>query len=103
MESIKEQYWRYSLIAIIIGVSVILFFEATPFLGGILGAFTIYILLRKQMFYLTEQMRIRPSIAASLLLGETILFFLIPAVFSVIAVYPLTKIFLNNKKGKDED
>ena len=72
MESIKEQYWRYSLIAIIIGVSVILFFEATPFLGGILGAFTIYILLRKQMFYLTEQMRIRPSIAASLLLGETI-------------------------------
>ena len=83
MESIKEQYWRYSLIAIIIGVSVILFFEATPFLGGILGAFTIYILLRKQMFYLTEQMRIRPSIAASLLLGETILFFLIPISLAV--------------------
>lgn len=36
---------------------------------------------------------------------QSILFFLIPAVFSVIAVYPLTKIFLNNKKrkGKDED
>ena len=83
MESIKEQYWRYSLIAIIIGVSVILFFEATPFLGGIRGAFTIYILLRKQMFYLTEQMRIRPSIAASLLLGETILFFLIPISLAV--------------------
>ena len=36
-------------------------------------------------------------------LGETILFFLIPAVFSVIAVYPLTKIFLNDKKGKGKD
>lgn len=37
--------------------------------------------------------------------SQSILFFLIPAVFSVIAVYPLTKIFLNDKKrkGKDED
>ena len=37
--------------------------------------------------------------------SQSILFFLIPSVFSVIAVYPLTKIFLNDKKrkGKDED
>lgn len=37
--------------------------------------------------------------------SQSILFFLIPSVFSVIAVYPLTKKFLNDKKrkGKDED
>jgi Na+/citrate or Na+/malate symporter len=35
--------------------------------------------------------------------SQSILFFLIPAVFSVIAVYPLTKIFLNDKKGKGKD
>ena len=35
---------------------------------------------------------------------QSFLFFLLPAVCSVIVVYPLTKIFLNNKKrnGKDE-
>ena len=43
MENVKEHYWRYSLITIILGLGVILFFKITPFLGGILGAFTIYI------------------------------------------------------------
>ena len=35
--------------------------------------------------------------------SQSILFFLIPSVFSVIAVYALTKIFLNDKKGKGKD
>ena len=39
--SLKEQYWRFSLIAIIIVLGVILFVEFIPFLGGILGASTI--------------------------------------------------------------
>ena len=53
--SLKEQYWRFSLIAIIIVLGVILFVEFIPFLGGILGASTIYILVRRQMLYLTEK------------------------------------------------
>ncbi len=68
---------------IILGVSVILFFEASSFLGGILGAFTIYILLRKQMFYLTEKVKMGKTLAALLLLGETILLFLIPISLAV--------------------
>ncbi|MDH6356414.1 AI-2E family transporter [Parabacteroides sp. PF5-9] len=76
--SIKEQYWRFSLIAIIIGLGVVLFTQITPFLGGILGAFTIYVLVRKQMIFLTEKKKMRPSMAALLLLGETTLFVLIP-------------------------
>ena len=47
--STKEQYWKYSLITIIIGLGIILFLQITPFLGGLLGALTIYILVRKQM------------------------------------------------------
>ncbi len=43
--SFKEQYWKYSLIIIIIALGIVLFIEFIPFLGGILGAFTIYILL----------------------------------------------------------
>ena len=70
---IKENYWKYSLVAIIVGLGVILFLKITPFLSGILGAFTIYILVRGQMFRLTEKAKMKPGIAALLLLGEAIL------------------------------
>ena len=53
--STKEQYWKYSLITIILVMGVVIFFKATPFLGGLLGAATIYILLRNQMLYLIEK------------------------------------------------
>lgn len=76
--SVKEQYWRYSLIVIILLLGVLIFLNLTSFLGGILGAMTIYILLREQMFYLTEKKHWRRSIVAILLLIETALLFLIP-------------------------
>ena len=53
--SVKEQYWKYSLITIILGLGLILFIKMSPFMGGILGACTIYIMVRKQMFYLTQE------------------------------------------------
>ena len=43
--SFKELYWKYSLIIIILALGIVLFMEFMPFLGGILGAFTIYMLL----------------------------------------------------------
>lgn len=55
--SVKEQYWKYSLITIILGLGLILFIKMSPFMGGILGACTIYIMVRKQMFYLTQEKR----------------------------------------------
>ena len=76
--SLKESYWKYSLITIILVMGIILFIEFTPFLGGILGAFTIYILLRKQLKHLTEKKHWNRSLVAILLLLETILCFLIP-------------------------
>lgn len=76
--STKEKYWKYSLITIIIGLGVILFLQITPFLGGLLGALTIYILVRKQMMHLTEKRRMRRSIAATLITIEVIICFLVP-------------------------
>ena len=76
--SLKEQYWRYSLVAIILLLGILIFFQILPFFSGILGAMTIYILLRNQMLYLTEKKRMKRSIMAILLLCETILCFLIP-------------------------
>ncbi|MFR9166708.1 MAG: AI-2E family transporter [Dysgonomonas sp.] len=74
----KEQYWKYSLIVLILFLGIILFREFWPYLSGFLGAFTIYILVRKQMFRLTEKRKIKTSIAAIIILIEVILCLLIP-------------------------
>lgn len=76
--STKEQYWKYSLIAIIIGLGIILFRQIAPFMGGLLGALTIYILVRKQMMYLSDKRKMKRSIAATLITAEAILCFLVP-------------------------
>lgn len=77
--TVKEQYWKYALITIIILLCVILFSEFRPFLSGILGACTVYVLVRKHMTYLTDKKRFKKSLAAALVLIETILCFLVPA------------------------
>lgn len=76
--STKEQYWKYSLIAIIIGLGIIIFKQTVPFMGGLLGALTIYILVRKQMSHLTDRWKMRRSLAATLITIEAILCFLVP-------------------------
>ena len=83
--NVKEQYWKYSLVTIIVVLGTILFVEFIPFLGGILGACTIYILVRKQMLYLTEKKHLRRSFVAVILLLETILCFLIPLSLAVLS------------------
>ncbi|MDR1755466.1 MAG: AI-2E family transporter [Culturomica sp.] len=76
--AVKEAYWKYSLLFIILVLGCVIFHELRPFLGGILGAMTVYVLVRGQMSYLTEYKKMKPNLAASLLLMETILCFLIP-------------------------
>ena len=76
--SFREKYWQYSLFALIVGLGVTIFIKLTPFLGGLLGAATIYVMLRGQMWYLTERRHWRRSMAASLLMAEAVFLFLIP-------------------------
>lgn len=76
--NLKEQYWRYSLIVIILLLGFVIFREIIPFLGGLLGASTLYILLRGQAFYLTEKKHWRRWVMAIILLIETLLLCLIP-------------------------
>jgi len=78
MPSVREQYWRYSLFVLILGMGITIFIELSSFLGGLLGAATIYVLLRRQMRLLTERRRWRRSVAASVLVGEAVLCFLVP-------------------------
>lgn len=80
---VKEQYRKYSLITIILGLGLLLFLKMTPFMGGILGACTIYIMVRDQMLYLTQKKKIRKSVTAIILLIEAILCFLVPLSLAV--------------------
>ena len=52
-------------------------------MGGILGACTIYIMVRDQMLYLTQKKKIRKSVTAIILLIEAILCFLVPLSLAV--------------------
>lgn len=79
----KEQYWKYSLLILILFMGIVLFREIAPFLSGLLGASTIYIMVRKQMFYLVEKKRIGKGFAAVAILIEAILCFLIPFSFAI--------------------
>ena len=74
----KENYWRYSLICLIFFLGIVIFWQSWPYISGILGAFTIYILVRKQMEYLTDRKGMKKVIAAILILVEVILCILIP-------------------------
>lgn len=97
--NIKEQYWKYSLIIIIVGLGIILFRQITPFLGGLLGALTIYILVRKQMIHLSEKQKMKRSLAAILITGEAILCFLVPLALVVwLLVINLQNINLDPQK-----
>ncbi|MFV0537205.1 MAG: AI-2E family transporter [Dysgonomonas sp.] len=94
--NIKEQYRRYSLIILIIVMGFALFQQFVPFLGGLLGASAIYILVRGQMERLTSKRKLRRSIAATIILIASILCFLIPISVAVwLLVIELNNINLN--------
>lgn len=76
--SLKEQYWKYSLIILLLFMGIIIFREIAPFLSGILGASTIYVMVRNQMHYLTVVRKLGKTISAVVIVIEVILIFLIP-------------------------
>lgn len=88
--SFIEQYRKYLLIAIIILSGYAIFSKLNPFMGGLLGAFTIYILVRNQMTFLVCKRRLKKAFAASIILVEVILFFLVP--LSLIALILVDRI-----------
>ena len=72
----KEHYWKYSLIMFIRGVGRVFFRQAQPFMNGILGGFTLYILLRNFSNWL--QTKIKPLLAVWMITIGVTLFILIP-------------------------
>jgi predicted PurR-regulated permease PerM len=63
---------------LITGLGILLFIELYTFLPAALGAATLYILLRKSMFFLSEKRKWRPGAAALLLMFVSLILILLP-------------------------
>ena len=73
----RERIFKVTLVALIVGLGIILFRQARPFFGGILSAFTLYILLRRPTFRLAERLR-RPTLATVIMVLAVIIFIAVP-------------------------
>ncbi|MDR1406862.1 MAG: AI-2E family transporter [Tannerella sp.] len=83
MATTKEHYWKYSLIALILLLGGLVVAKLWTFVNGLLGAFTIFVIVRRQMIYFTEKLRMKRQIAASLVLVEVAACILVPIYFLV--------------------
>lgn len=74
----KEKYWLISLISLILLLGSLTIYALWPYVSGLLGACTLYVVVRDQLIWLTEKKKVGKVWAASLLLMEVTVFFLIP-------------------------
>lgn len=96
MANSKDQYLKNSLIIIILILGGILLYTSLPFLSGLLGACTVYFLVRKHLRHLVKKRGMRPSFAAIIILLEALLCFLIPAFLAIwLLVGKVTSLDLN--------
>lgn len=66
------------LIVVLVGIGFAIFYELRPFLGGFLGALTLYILLRPAMQYLHKKRKWPKALAATVLILASILLLIVP-------------------------
>ncbi len=79
MRSIPNNIVRQLLIlGIIITLGIILYFQLQTFLPAFLGAYTLYVLMRKYMFVLENTYKWRKSVCAAILMLLSFLIILLP-------------------------
>lgn len=78
IQTFKDYYKLLSLVAVILLSAILIFSELAPFLGGFLGAFTVYVIVRRQMIFLNETKKLSKNLSASIILLEVILCILLP-------------------------
>jgi predicted PurR-regulated permease PerM len=74
----QNQIRQIFFIVILIGLGLLLFLELYTFLPAVLGAITLYILMRRWMFYLTYVKKWKKSLAATLLMVLSMIVILFP-------------------------
>ena len=88
-DNTRENIWKYTLVALIIGLGLVLVRQAWPYISGILGALTLYILLRKPTFRLAEKTG-KTTLASSLTVAGTVFFVAVP--LSLFAWFVIAKL-----------
>jgi predicted PurR-regulated permease PerM len=79
----KEKYFRYSLIALIIILGYLIIDGLWSFVNSLMGAITLYVLVRGQMIYLTGKRKMKNMTAAVLIILEVFACVLVPIYFLV--------------------
>ena len=74
---------QFFFIVILLLLGILLFLELYTFLPAVLGAITLYVLLHKWMFYLTEKKRWRKGWTATLLMLFSFIVILLPVALLV--------------------
>jgi len=93
MIKVKNQQYKYILIGLLILVGLMFFKQGRPFLSGLFGASTLFVMMRNQMAYLTEKKKWNRHLSASLILVESLMVFLIPlTAFALLVVDTLSGI-----------
>ena len=82
----KEKYWKYSLGILILLLGWVIVKELWVFVNGLLGAFTIFVIVRRQMIYLTEKKKMNHVLATFLILFEVAVVITVPLYFMVSAL-----------------
>lgn len=77
-QELKKKEYRIILIALLLVLGFIIFKHMRPYLGGFLGAFTLYVILRRQMKILVEVKGWSRGLSATIILFEALLLFLLP-------------------------
>lgn len=90
----KQSYLKYSLLMLILILGWLIMSGLWNFVNGFLGAFTLYVLVRGQMKYLTEKRNFKNFLAAVLILLEVITCVCVPLYLIIWAL--ISKIQLVN-------
>ena len=77
INSSRERIWKYTLIILIVGLGLVLFRQAQPYISGVLCALTLYILLRRPTFRLARKLG-KPTLATVIMVIAVILFIAVP-------------------------
>ena len=77
INSSRERIWKYTLIILIVGLGLVLFRQAQPYISGVLCALTLYILLRRPTFRLARKLG-KPTLATVIMVIAVILFIAAP-------------------------
>lgn len=90
------QMTQFVLLLLILGAIILVGTQLYPFLPGLLGAITLYILLRQWFFKVTVVYNWRPWLAATLFIVGAIVVFVIPFLITAMLLAPKVTALLHN-------